>query len=85
MTCIVGVFDQHNDCCWIGGDSLGSNGYSKSVQSQPKVFRYNIFKNELKMKNQRIKVRILFYVLAINCLRYNVIIRYFSLLGDFVL
>ena len=45
MTCIVGVMDKQNDCAWIGGDSLGSNGYSKSIQSLPKVFRHNIFKN----------------------------------------
>ena len=45
MTCIVGYIDKKNDCVWLGADSLGSNGYSKSVQSQPKVFRNSIFKN----------------------------------------
>ena len=45
MTCIIGMIDNENDCAWIGGDSLGSNGYSKTVQSLPKVFRHNIFKN----------------------------------------
>ena len=27
MTCIVGMIDKENDCAWIGGDSLGSNGF----------------------------------------------------------
>ena len=34
-----------NDCVYIGADSLGSNGYTKSVQSQPKVFRNDTFKD----------------------------------------
>ena len=45
MTCIVGFVDKKNDCVYIGADSLGSNGYTKSVQSQPKVFRNDTFKD----------------------------------------
>lgn len=45
MTCIIGYLDKKNDCVWIGGDSLGSNGYTKSVEKQSKVFRNDIFKN----------------------------------------
>ena len=48
MTCIVGFVDKKNDCVYIGADSLGSNGYTKSVQSQPKVFRNDTFKDEYK-------------------------------------
>lgn len=47
MTCIVGVFDQENDCAWIGGDSLGSNWNNKATYLQPKVFRNVFFKNVL--------------------------------------
>lgn len=39
MTCIVGVLDKAKDCVWLGGDSLGSNGYTKAVYKQPKVFK----------------------------------------------
>ena len=42
MTCIIGYIDKKNDCVWIGGDSLGSNGRTKTVYSQPKVFRNEI-------------------------------------------
>lgn len=45
MTCIIGYTDTKEDCVWIGGDSLGSNGYTKAVESQSKVFRNDIFKN----------------------------------------
>lgn len=45
MTCIIGMLDKENDCVWIGGDSLGSNGFTKDVQLQPKIFRNKIFKN----------------------------------------
>lgn len=45
MTCIIGYLDQQNDCVWIGGDSVGSNGYTKSIEKQSKVFRNDIFKN----------------------------------------
>lgn len=36
MTCIVGLV--HNDTVYIGGDSLGSNGFSKVVRKDKKVF-----------------------------------------------
>jgi hypothetical protein len=39
MTCIVGVIDKKNKCVWMGSDSLCSNEYSKSVQSQTKCFK----------------------------------------------
>lgn len=45
MTCIVGFVDKKNECVWIGGDSLGSNGYTQAVQAQPKVFRHDIFED----------------------------------------
>lgn len=45
MTCIIGMIDKENDCVWVGGDSLGSNGYTKSVEGQHKVFRNKVFKN----------------------------------------
>lgn len=45
MTCIVGFVDKENDCVWMGADSLGSNGYTKSVNTQHKVFHHDIFKN----------------------------------------
>ena len=45
LTCIIGYQDKENDCIWIGGDSLGSNGYTKAVEKQSKVFRNEIFKN----------------------------------------
>ncbi|WP_422661698.1 hypothetical protein ACK8P5_26615 (plasmid) [Paenibacillus sp. EC2-1] len=36
MTCIVGLV--HDGVTYIGGDSLGSNGYSKTVRKDKKVF-----------------------------------------------
>lgn len=45
MTCIIGMLDKENDCVWIGGDSLGSNGFTKVIESQPKIFRNKVFKN----------------------------------------
>jgi ATP-dependent protease HslVU (ClpYQ) peptidase subunit len=45
MTCIVGFTDKETNQVWIGGDSLGSNGYIKDVQALPKVFRHDTFKN----------------------------------------
>lgn len=41
MTCIVGLKDSKTGVLWLGGDSLGSNSYSKSVESQPKIFQNN--------------------------------------------
>ncbi|WP_405101701.1 hypothetical protein [Oceanobacillus sp. FSL H7-0719] len=37
MTCIVGLVE--NGVTYIGGDSLGSNGYSKTVRKDAKVFK----------------------------------------------
>jgi ATP-dependent protease HslVU (ClpYQ) peptidase subunit len=37
MTCIVGLID--NGITYIGADSLGSNGYSKIVRKDKKVFK----------------------------------------------
>lgn len=45
MTCIIGYLDKKNKCTWIGCDSLGSNGYTKAVESQPKIFRNKVFEN----------------------------------------
>ena len=45
MTCIIGYLDKKEDCVWIGGDSLGSNGYTKAVEAQSKIFRNDTFKN----------------------------------------
>lgn len=36
ITCIVGYIED--GVTWIGGDSLGSNGYSKTVRKDNKVF-----------------------------------------------
>jgi ATP-dependent protease HslVU (ClpYQ) peptidase subunit len=41
MTCIVGL--KHDGQVYIGGDSLGSNGYSKIVRTDEKVFRNGPF------------------------------------------
>ena len=45
MTCIIGMIDKENSCAWIGGDSLGSDGFTKSIQEPPKVFRNKVFTN----------------------------------------
>lgn len=45
MTCIIGYLDKQNDCVWMGCDSLGSNGYSKAVESTAKAFHNDIMKN----------------------------------------
>lgn len=37
MTCIVGLVD--NGATWIGADSLGSNGHTKTTIKNPKVFK----------------------------------------------
>jgi len=41
MTCIVGI--KYDNSVYIGGDTLGSNGYSKVVRSDEKVFRNGPF------------------------------------------
>lgn len=45
MTCIIGYVDAKNNCVWIGCDSLASNGHTKTVESQPKIFRNDVFEN----------------------------------------
>lgn len=47
MTCIIGFADRKNNVSWIGGDSLGSNGYTKSTEMPSKVFRNDVFNNVL--------------------------------------
>jgi len=47
LTCIIGFADRKNGVSWIGGDSLGSNGYTKAVEMPSKVFRNNTFDNVL--------------------------------------
>lgn len=39
MTCIVGYVDYNTDTLWMGGDSLGSNGFSKTCLSNKKIFK----------------------------------------------
>jgi ATP-dependent protease HslVU (ClpYQ) peptidase subunit len=39
MTVIVGMIDKENGVTYLGGDSLGSNGYSKTVRNDKKVFK----------------------------------------------
>ena len=36
MTCIVGLIDK--GVLWMGADSMGSNGYTKNISQQPKLF-----------------------------------------------
>lgn len=45
MTCIVGFTDKKTGTTWIGGDSMGSNGYTQSIQSGHKVFHNDTMKN----------------------------------------
>lgn len=45
MTCIVGVIDKEKNCVWMGADSLGSDGYTKAIYRDPKLFRNVNFKN----------------------------------------
>ena len=47
MTCIIGFTDRENNVSWIGGDSLGSNGYTKATEASSKVFRNDTFQNVL--------------------------------------
>ena len=44
MTAIVGFTDKKNNVTWIGSDSLGSNGFSKAVQANPKCFHNDTLK-----------------------------------------
>jgi hypothetical protein len=43
MTCIIGVLSPKEKCVYIGADSCGSNGYTKSTVGHPKVFRKGDF------------------------------------------
>lgn len=45
MTCIIGFIDRKKKNVWIGGDSLGSNGYTKGVNKNPKVFHHHLLNN----------------------------------------
>lgn len=45
MTCIVGLV--HDGITYIGADSLGSNGYSKTVRKDKKVFKLKDTDNAL--------------------------------------
>lgn len=45
MTCIVGFTDKQKNISWVGADSLGSNGYTKAINSIGKVFRNEVFQN----------------------------------------
>ena len=47
MTCIIGFTDRANNISWVGGDSLGSDGYVKSAELPAKVFRNETFKSVL--------------------------------------
>ena len=47
MTCIIGFTDKKSGVSWLGGDSLGSNGYTKAAELPAKVFRNETFKNVL--------------------------------------
>ena len=38
MTCIIGYLDKKNDTVYIGGDSMGSNGYTQGIYLNGKVF-----------------------------------------------
>lgn len=45
MTCVIGYLDKINSTVYLGGDSLGSNGYSKMLYTQRKVFHSKDTKN----------------------------------------
>ena len=45
MTCIVGFTDKKNNVTWMGGDSLGSNGYTQAVNLAGKVFHNDVLNN----------------------------------------
>ena len=45
MTCVIGYLDKKNNTAYLGGDSLGSNGYSKILCNQRKVFHSKDTKN----------------------------------------
>ena len=43
MTCIVGMVDKESGIVWVGGDSASSDGSTKSVRADSKVFRVGDF------------------------------------------
>ena len=43
MTCIIALRDKETGVVYLGGDKLGSNGYTKSVYKDPKVFKVGPF------------------------------------------
>lgn len=45
MTCIVGLIDKEKGITYLGGDSLGSNGYSGVLRKDKKVFKLKDTKN----------------------------------------
>ena len=45
MTCIVGFTDKKTNTTWIGADSLGSNGYTHTIQDGHKVFHNSTLNN----------------------------------------
>ena len=47
MTCIIGFTDRESSVSWIGCDSLGSNNYTKSIESPAKAFRNEQIRNVL--------------------------------------
>lgn len=67
MTCIIGYLDKKNKCTWIGCDSLGSNGYTKAVESQPKIFRNKVFENVILVLPQHLDI-LIYLNIQKNCL-----------------
>ena len=47
MTGIIGFTDRESSVSWIGCDSLGSNNYTKSIESPAKAFRNEQIRNVL--------------------------------------
>lgn len=47
MTCIIGFTDRESSVSWIGCDSLGSNNYTKLIESPAKAFRNEQIRNVL--------------------------------------
>lgn len=42
MTCIIAITDK-TGCVWLAGDKLGSNGHTKQIVKDPKVFKVGDF------------------------------------------
>lgn len=43
MTCIIALRDKETGVVYLGGDKLGSNGYTKTMCKDPKVFKVGPF------------------------------------------